>query len=122
MGGGFIASHLVQLSTGIDFLQAGIRLALGEDPALTAPINRGAAMRFLTARPGTVLLIKGVCEAQQAPGVVEAELYVKTGDTVSRLTDATGRLGHVICGGNSAAEAIENAEQARRLISITTVD
>jgi biotin carboxylase len=122
MGGGFIASHLVQLSTGIDFLQAGIRLALGEDPPLPDPIDRGAAMRFLTARPGRILRIAGVSDAHQAPGVVEATLYAKPGDTVSRLTDATGRLGHVICSGSSAAEAIQNAERARDLIAITTVD
>lgn len=48
MGGDFIGSHLVNISTGIDFVENVIRIALGEKPSLKAkskPLN--AAVRFV---------------------------------------------------------------------------
>lgn len=43
MGGDCIGSHLVQLSTGVDFVKAVIDVALGEKPDLVSRGERGAA-------------------------------------------------------------------------------
>ena len=51
MGGDFIGSDLVQLSTGIDFVRAVIDTALGKEPDLTAGSHYGAAaVRFVFSR------------------------------------------------------------------------
>lgn len=48
MGGDFIGSHLVQLSTGIDFVQAVIQIAMGEEPDLNRKIDKACvAVRFI---------------------------------------------------------------------------
>lgn len=120
LGGGFIASHLVTLSTGVDFLQAAIRVALGDQPELAPPLERGSAVRFIVSKPGRIDRIEGAGQARELPGVAEVELYVQPGDVIQSLTDATSRLGHVICSGADRAEAVQRADAASRLVTITT--
>lgn len=48
MGGDYIGSHLVELSTGVDFLEGVIKIALGEEPDLMPRHEkRAAAVRFI---------------------------------------------------------------------------
>jgi biotin carboxylase len=48
MGGDFIGSNMVELSSGIDFLQAVISVALGDEPDLNPVHEKGAAaVRFI---------------------------------------------------------------------------
>ena len=47
MGGDFIGSDLVELSTGVDYVRAVIDTALGERPALTHKAHSAAAVRFV---------------------------------------------------------------------------
>jgi len=120
LGGGFIASHLVQHSNGVDYLRAAIQVALGDELEVFETRSGASAVRFIVAEPGVVRQIEGIEEAERSPGVVEATLYVGGGDCVQRLTDATARLGHVICSGSTAGEAISRAEDALHRIHVTT--
>ena len=47
MGGDFIGSNLVQLSTGIDFVKAVIDISLGEEPDLELGDHAAAGVRFV---------------------------------------------------------------------------
>lgn len=47
MGGDFIGSNLVQLSTGIDFVKAVIDISLGEEPDLAVGDHAAAGVRFV---------------------------------------------------------------------------
>lgn len=47
MGGDFIGSNLVQLSTGIDFVKAVIDISLGEEPNLALGDHAAAGVRFV---------------------------------------------------------------------------
>lgn len=47
MGGDFIGSDLVQLSTGVDFVKSVIEIALGEEPVLRLGSESAAAVRFV---------------------------------------------------------------------------
>lgn len=59
MGGDCIGSHLVQLSTGVDFVKAVIELALGEEPDLVPKGNTGAAaIRYVFAKEDIAVLEK----------------------------------------------------------------
>ena len=46
MGGDFIGSNLVAMSTGIDFVKAVIQVALGQEPDLKAKISGGGGRLF----------------------------------------------------------------------------
>jgi biotin carboxylase len=123
LGGDFITTELVPRSSGIDMVAAAIRLSLGEEPDLTPRhLSRGAAIRYLAPPPGTVKKIEGVAEALRMPGVKIVDVYVVPGDHVGLVDSSLTRAGHVIAEGATAEEAVRNAERARDIILIETVD
>jgi len=121
LGGDFITTELVPRSTGIDMVEGAVNLALGRKPDLKprhAP--QGAAIRYLTPRPGRVLAVKGTDEARRMPGVKVVEVDVGVGDTVPEVKSSLTRVAHVIAEGAGADEAVANAEAARDAIRIET--
>ncbi len=123
LGGGFISSHLVPLSTGVDLVAATIQVAVGEAPDLQSRTQgRAVAIRFLNARPGTVTHIEGLGSVRQIKGLEEIEVYVQPHDLIPPLVDASGRPGHVICSAEDPDHAIALAECAMHGIHIHTVD
>lgn len=122
LGGGFINSHLVPLSTGIDLVAATIQVAMGKAPDLQARRQgRAAAIRFLRAQSGIVGHIEGLESASQSEGVEEVAVYVRTNDRIPPLLDASGRPGHVISSADEPECAIALAECAVDRIHIHTV-
>ena len=120
MGGGYITTHLVLLSTGIDMVKAAICLALQEEPDLKVRHERGAAVRFLTAKPGHVIKVSGIETIKHTVGVCLAEIWVRQGDEVIPLLDSDGRVGYVICEAADPDMAGLLAEQAKDRIVIST--
>lgn len=120
LGGGCITSHLVPLSTGIDMSRAAIEIAMGHAPDLRRTAPRGAAIRFFVPKPGHARQINGIEAARRMPGVCEIEIYLPNDDIVPALRDSTGRVGHVICEGVDAHEAIERGEAAIRSVQFVT--
>jgi len=118
LGGGFITTDLVPSSTGIDLVAATIRVALGERPNITANKCCGAAVRFIEGRRGRVLDVHGLEDARSSLGCIAAEVYVGRDDEVLDLLDARGRIGHVICVGADAVEALARTRDAMERIAI----
>lgn len=119
LGGDFITSRLVPLSTGINMVQESVRLTLGEEICYKRQNCGGAAIRFIgTDSTGRVSDIWGVEEAKKMPGVCEVVLDVKVGQWVSPLHSSNDRLGHIIATGVDAKEAWECAEEAYRQIQV----
>ena len=58
MGGDFIGSDLVELSTGVDYVRAVIDTALGERPALTHNAHSVAAVRFVFSQEDVDVLAR----------------------------------------------------------------
>lgn len=120
MGGDCITTHLVPLSTGIDMIEATLRLALGEEPDLTPKRSRGAALRHITGVEGRITAIEGVERARQMEGVVEVDMMKGVGDTARYFMNGTDRVGFVIATAPTTAEAIRRCEEAIKEIHITT--
>lgn len=87
-------------------------------PRDTGP--KGAAIRFLSARPGVVRSVAGLAESRAADGVREVELDVETGTSVTAPRSSWDRLGHVLATGDDGAQAARNAAAAAALIDIRT--
>lgn len=119
MGGDFIATHLVPLSTGIDMTAATIRVALGENIDLKVREHQGAAIMFLSGYSGQITKIKGVREAKSLPGIEEVELYLDVGDKVRSLSNSNDRIGHIIAKADGADRAVMNCKDAFDKIQIT---
>lgn len=119
MGGDCITTHLVPLSTGIDMIEATIRIACGETPDLTPKYEKGSAIRFLDAPRGTIAAIEGADEAAAVDGVREISFTKGVGDTVGEIGSSTDRVGFVIAQADTAEAAVAVCENAQAAIKIT---
>lgn len=118
LGGGFLATHLVPLSTGVDLVDSCIRLAMGMNPDVAIKHDRGSAIRFLQAEPGTIVGLEGIEEARKSENVVQVHISHSVGDKSVVLKNGNDRIGSVIARGETATEAIASCERAQEKIKI----
>ena len=121
LGGDFITSRLVPLSTGIDMVGASVLLATGEVPELTPKWDRGAAIHFIHAgqeQEGVLTRIIVPDALYGQVGVEEISLYKKPGDPVQGTHSSNDRLGHVITTGETAEQAMELGKRVMAQIQV----
>lgn len=118
LGGDFITTYLVPLSTGVDMVESNIRFALGEDVDIMPKYNRGAAIRFFDSGIGTVHEVKGIEEAEKTPGIVQVGILCKVGEQIHKIKNSGDRIGFVIAQGVSAQEAVDRCEDAVQKVKI----
>lgn len=118
LGGDFITSRLVPLSTGIDMVGNSVVLATEGKVDLTKGQAQGAAIRFIQGVPGVITKITIDDGIQSVKGIEEYILYKKEGDKVDGVKSSNDRLGHVIASGTTASEAMQNANEALNYIHI----
>lgn len=123
-GGGRIPTDLIPLAYGYDFIADSLRILLGETPRETKRHERGAALFWIDAGPGTVADIRGLDEARGMSGVVDVVLHTHPGDTLAPLVDCVtrDRVGYVLAEGAGAEEAVRRAKDAIARINIVTRD
>lgn len=121
LGGGFITTHLVPLSTGVDMVEASIRVALGEIPDIKQKYNRASAVRFIQPSPGILERVNGLDMAKNIEGVVEVGLLKNIGDEIPVMRNGLDRVGYVIAQGKNRDEAIRACEESMEKISIKTI-
>jgi len=119
MGGDCITTHLVPLSTGVDMIKATIDVSLGLTPDITPTLHKGSAIRFFDAPNGIITAIEGVEEAKSIAGVQEISFTKNVGDEVTEIHSSLDRCGFVIAQCDSANDAIEVCEKAKKEIQIT---
>lgn len=121
LSGGYFCTHEIPLNTGVDFIGAAIRLALGEtvDPKELIPrFQNSVCQRYWFAEEGTVEDITGITEATDLPGVALLELRVQPGDQVKPICAHPARAGVVICTGETRAEAMMRASAVINAVRI----
>lgn len=125
LGGDFITSKLVPLSTGVDMIDCQLSSTLGETVNWQSTKSCGSAIRFLhgdeeaDGKAQVIKAIDGIEEAKNMPGVTEVVITKKVGDSAGNLTNSGDRYGHVIATGKDAEEAARNAEAAAKKIVIS---
>ncbi|MCM1122185.1 MAG: ATP-grasp domain-containing protein [Eubacterium sp.] len=118
LGGDYITSRLVPLSTGVDLVGASVLLATGAKVDLTHQWQRGAAIHFIQGREGVIGNI-AIDEALSGlKGVEEVTLYRKVGDTTSGTRSSNDRIGHIITVGATAEEAVALGRRGLELIRV----
>ena len=115
-------TDLVDLTTGVRCLELVVRQYLGEHVAGDLPGRPagGAAVRYLTADPGTVRAVTGLATAAAMPGVREAVVSVAPGDVVGPLLRNHDRVGHVLAAGPDPYLASRLADAAAHEIAVLT--
>lgn len=114
LGGDFITSKLVPLSTGIDMVGASVLLATGEKPDLMPKWQRGATIHFIHAPEEAQGVLAGITVPETLygeDGVEEIVIYKKSGDAACGTHSSNDRLGHVITVGATAEEAMARGKQ-----------
>lgn len=121
LGGDFITSDLVPLSTGVDMMAATIEISCGGVPDVTAKFDKGSAIRFITANEGIIHSISGLDEAQKIEGIVKVELIRNIGDYVPPLKSSLDRVGYIMAQAENAEIAVQLCEEAMKKISVCTI-
>jgi biotin carboxylase len=123
LSGGYLCTHGIPLSTGVDFLGEAIRVALGESPTaaqLSPTANRGVAQRWLFPGTGRVLRLTGVEAIAARPEIALCEVRVRAGERVQPMRSHAARAGVVIATGTTREQAVGRARRAVAEIEIVT--
>lgn len=121
LSGGYFCTREIPLSTGVDFVGAVIRLALGQSvtPAdLTPAYERPVVQRYVFPPPGQIAAIDGLDAARALPGIIEVLPSRKPGDVIPPATSSAARAVMLLATGDTMAEARANAERAAAAIRI----
>ncbi|MEQ1755725.1 MAG: ATP-grasp domain-containing protein [Micropepsaceae bacterium] len=122
--GGYFCTREIPLNTGVDFIGAVIKLALGEpfNPETLVPQQlTPVVQRYAFPRPGRVTSISGIDEARSVPGIEELVVTVQTGDVIPEPTHSGCTSAMVLATGASVADAKKSAQVALNALRIETV-
>lgn len=118
LGGDFITSKLVPLSTGVDMVGNSVLLATGQGVNLEKKIDKGSAICFIQSKKGVIKELSVEACAYELPGIEEIVLYKKAGDVVCDTTSSNHRLGYIIATGKDGKEATERANEAMCYVNV----
>ena len=106
LGGDYITSTLVPLSTGINIEDQLLNIALGEPvDTKTGRVEKAAGVCFFSLPEGTVTAIdEKIKDVSTWPGVVDFNLKLKVGDKVNKITSSLNRYGQFIVKAENRAE------------------
>lgn len=120
LGGDYISSHLVPLSTGVDLLGHTVRAAAGISEIIPGNKNSAAAIRFLTAEPGKVIRLEIDPSVYEDEKVKLFDIEVQVGDEVGEICGSNDRLGQIICIDETPNLALEHCNKVLGKINIVT--
>ena len=118
LGGDYITSKLVPLSTGVDMVGASILLATGQNVELESKWQKGAAIHFIQGEEGVIKNITIDDALYYLKGIEEVVIYKKAGDSVHGTRSSNDRLGHIITVGENAKEALEAGKKALAFVHV----
>lgn len=123
LSGGFFCTREIPLNTGVDFVGAAIRLALGE-PVAEADLQPSkfvpVIQRYAFPDPGRVVSVAGAEEARKVPGIEEVVVTAREGDVIPAAGDKRPSAAMVLATGETRELALAAANDALAQIRIET--
>jgi biotin carboxylase len=123
LSGGFFCTREIPLNTGVDFIGAAIRVALGEsvepselEPKSLVPV----VQRYAFPAPGRVVSVEGEEDARKIAGVAEVIVTAKPDDVIPPAGDKRPSAAMVLATGASHAVALKAANDALACLRIET--
>lgn len=123
LSGGDFCESLVPLSTGINYVEAAIKIAIGQYPdfdALKPKFQQSVVNRYFFPEPGRLVRIDGVEEVMKQDWIKKLEFWYEPGDIVPPVISHAHRFGVFIAIGQSREEVDERAKWVYRTIKIVT--
>jgi len=118
LGGDFITTDLVPLSTGIDMLGATIQLACGMPVDLTPKKPKASAIRYMKTEHGVIRGLEVKEEAMKIPGVVRVSMLKDNGEIAGPITNSLDRVGYAIGQGDTVEEAVAACESVLKFVNV----
>jgi len=110
-GGDFISSYLILTSTGINMDEAIIKVALGESPDLLPKCSEYAFIKYFDLPVGKrVIRINDWAEVFEEKDIVFANISIKPGDIIEKITESKKRPGFIIVKGETRDKVLSIAE------------
>ncbi len=123
LSGGFFCTREIPLNTGVDFIGAAIKVALGEpvseaelEPRQSIPVIQ----RYAFPEPGRIVSVDGAEDARAVPGVAEIVVTARPGDIIPPAGDKRPSAAMVLATGASRADALKAANDALSHLKIVT--
>ncbi len=123
LSGGFFCTREIPLNTGVDFIGAAMKVALGEPvtadellPKSTTPVIQ----RYAFPKPGRVTRITGAEKARSVAGVAELIVTAKPGDVIPPAGDKRPSAAMVLTTGASREDALKAANDAIAELRVET--
>jgi len=123
LSGGFFCTREIPLNTGVDFIGAAIRVALGEavsEEELTPKYQHAVIQRYAFPKAGKVMAIRGADEARAVPGIAEVVVTARLGDVIPPAGDKRPSAAMVLASGETRELALKAANDALALIQVET--
>ena len=123
LSGGSFCTREIPLNTGVDFIGAAIKVALGEpvsEAELTPKSFTPVIQRYAFPAPGKVVEISGADAARAVPGIADVVVTAKTGDVIPPAGDKRPSAAMVLATGTSREAALAAANDALAAIRIRT--
>lgn len=122
LSGGYFCSHEIPLNTGVNFLNAALKIALGEQVKkidLVPKRNDFVCQRYIFPRNGVVKNIEVPSWIKSHKNIKFWQIRLKIGDKIEKIDSHPARAGLVITTGASRLKAQEIAEKAVQEIRIS---
>lgn len=123
LSGGFFCTREIPLNTGVDFIGAAIKVALGEPVTaeeLTPKRQVPVIQRYAFPKAGQVVSVSGADEARKIAGVNEVIVTAKPGDIIPPAGDKRPSGAMVLTSGTSRDAALKAANDALACLRIVT--
>ena len=113
LGGDYITSHLVPLSTGLNIEAAAIQIAMGKAPHLTPNFKKASAIHYLDLPKGkTIKKIEARKDQLSNKRLNSILIFCKEGDVVPEITDSAKRAGCVIVQDVDRSAVVDTSKKA----------
>ncbi|HVZ70034.1 MAG TPA: ATP-grasp domain-containing protein [Rhizomicrobium sp.] len=123
LSGGFFCTREIPLNTGVDFLGAALKLAVGDDvsPEELEPKHQTSVVqRYAFPNPGRVIRVLGADEARTIPGITDVVVTAKPGDIIPPAGDKRPSAAMVLATGATREAALKAANDALSCLKIET--
>jgi len=99
LSGGDFCESLVPLGTGVNYVKAAIKIALGEEPdwnELTPKFQKAVANRYFFLPPGKLETIRGIKEINDTNEISKLKFFYEPGDSIPLIENHGQRVGVMV--------------------------
>jgi len=123
LGGDFITSHLVPLSTGVNMEEQLINISLG-DTIDYKLVNQASLITYFNFPIGTKIIntISADEIGRRYPCVVDYKFNLKTGDEICLITNSLNRYGYFVIAGSNKQILLKQQEEINMFLENHMVD